>query len=80
MYAVSVELTATNLRKNLFKILDRALQGESVEIMYKGSKLRLAPPPGGSSLAGAVRRHALGVDPRSIVESDSSLMADLQKQ
>ena len=80
MYNINVELTATNLRKDLFKILDRALHGESIEIVYKGSKLRLSPPPKGSKLAGAVRRHALRVDPQSIVESDSELMADLQKK
>lgn len=80
MYAIVVEITATNLRKNLFKVLDRALHGESVEITYKGSKLRLTAPQGGSKLAGAVRRHALRVDPQSIVESDGSLMADLQKR
>ncbi len=34
MYTRSVELTATNLRKDLFKVLDRALHGESIEIVY----------------------------------------------
>ncbi len=75
-----MELNATDLRRNLFKVLDRALRGESVEITYKGSKLRLVPPAGGSKLAGAVRRHALLVDPQSIVESDANLMADLNKK
>jgi hypothetical protein len=80
MYAISVELTATDLRKNLFKVLDRALHGEPVEITYKGSKLRLSPPSAGSKLAGVVRRHALRVDPQSIVESDTALMKDLEKR
>jgi hypothetical protein len=80
MYTKRVELNATNLRKDLFKVLDRAVQGESIEIVYKGSKLRLSPPPGGSKLAGAVRRHALLVDPQSIVESDTALMKDLEKR
>jgi hypothetical protein len=31
-------------------------------------------------LARAVRRNALLVDPQSIVESDSALMADLERQ
>jgi hypothetical protein len=80
MYTLVVELTATNLRKDLFKVLDRALRGESVEIIYKGSRLRLSSPPAGSKLAGAVRRHALRVDPQSIVESDATLMRDLEKR
>jgi hypothetical protein len=80
MYTMGVELTATNLRKDLFKVLDRALRGESVEIVYKGSKLRLSSPSAGSKLAGAVRRHALRGDPQSIVESDAVLMKDFQKR
>jgi antitoxin (DNA-binding transcriptional repressor) of toxin-antitoxin stability system len=77
---VFVSLNATEFRKNLFQMLDRALQGEAVEITYRGSKLRLTPPPDRSKLARAVRRHALLVDPQSIVESDASLMADLEKR
>jgi antitoxin (DNA-binding transcriptional repressor) of toxin-antitoxin stability system len=73
-------MTATVMRKNLFQVLDRALQGETVEIVYKGSKLRVVSPAAGSKLARAVRRHALLVDPQSIVESDSALMADLERQ
>jgi hypothetical protein len=37
-------------------------------------------PSAGSKLSRAVRRHALLVDPQSIVESDSALMADLERQ
>ena len=73
-------ITATVMRKNLFQVLDRALQGETVEIVYKGSKLRVVSPVAGSKLSRAVRRHALLVDPQSIVESDSALMADLERQ
>jgi prevent-host-death family protein len=73
-------LNATDFRKNLFQVLDRAVQGEAVEITYKGAKLRLMPPPDRSKLARAVRRHALLVDPQSIVESDASLMAELEER
>lgn len=79
MYNNLMDLNATEFRKNLFQVLDRALQGEAVEITYKGAKLRLTPPPDQSKLARAVRRHALLVDPPSIVESDARLMADLEK-
>ena len=73
-------MTATAMRKELFHVLDRALQGETVEIAYKGSTLRVTAPSDGSKLARAVRRHALLVDPQSIVESDNALMADLDHQ
>jgi antitoxin (DNA-binding transcriptional repressor) of toxin-antitoxin stability system len=68
------------MRKNLFQVLDRAIQGETVEIVYKGSKVRVTSPAAGSKLARAVRRHALLVDPQSIVESDNGLMEDLERQ
>ena len=74
-----MSLTATDFRKNLFQVLDRALQGEAVEVNYKGAKLRLTPPPDQTKLARAVRRHALLVDPLSIIESDAGLMANLEK-
>jgi hypothetical protein len=73
-------MTATVMRKKLFHVLDRALQGETVEVVYKGSTLRVVAPSDGSKLSRAVRRHALLVDPQSIVESDTGLMADLERQ
>jgi prevent-host-death family protein len=73
------ELTATNFRKHLFEVLDRAIQGEVVEITYKGSKLRLAPTQNTSKLARAVRRSTLLVNPDSIVDSDHGLMAELEQ-
>ena len=79
MYA-KIMMTATVMRKNLFHVLDRAIQGETVEVVYKGSTIRVTAPADGSKLARAVRRHALLVDPQSIVESDSALMADLERQ
>ena len=65
--------------QNLFEVLDQALQGQVVEITYKGSKLRLTPVEGGSKLSRAVRRHSLMVDPQFIVKSDSAHMAELEK-
>lgn len=62
----------------MFEILDLAIHGEEVEIMYKGSKLTLSAQPGGSKLARAVRRNALQVDPQSIVESDAGLMGEFE--
>ena len=72
-----MELTATDFRKHLFRTLERALEGESVEIVYKGARLRLSPPTN-SKLARAVQRPTLLVPPESIVESDFELMAELQ--
>jgi hypothetical protein len=79
MYNKTMETNATEFRRNLFQLMDRALQGELVEIRWRGSKLRLAAPEGSSKLSRAVRRHALRVDPASIVESDPELMTEFRK-
>ena len=34
--------TATSLRKDLFRILDSVAQGQEVEVVHKGSTLRIA--------------------------------------
>jgi len=73
-------MTATSMRRNLFQVLDRALNGETVEIAYKGSTLRITSASAGPKLARAVRRHALLVDPQAIVETNTALMADLRRR
>jgi hypothetical protein len=73
-----MDVKSTQFRKHMFEILDLAIHGEPVEILYKGARLTLSTPPAGSKLAGAVRRNALLVDPDSIVHSDVALMADLK--
>ncbi len=81
MYTRSMsELTATNLRKHLFEALDKAIQGEAVEITYKGSKLRLAATQNTSKLARAVRRPTLLVDFESIVGSDPELIEEMEQR
>lgn len=75
-----MSITATSFRKNLFQVFDRAVHGETIEITWKGSALRLVPPQSGSKLERAVRRHALLVSPDSIVESDAGLMVELEKK
>jgi len=75
---MSTTLTATDFRKNLFQTLDQAIHGERIQIVYKGSTLRLVAPANTSKLSRAVRRNALLVDPQAIVESDSELMAEVE--
>ncbi len=73
-----MEVTATHFRKHMFQVFERSVRGETVEITWKGARLRLALPGGASKLSHAVRRHALLVPPESIVESDAGLMAELE--
>jgi len=45
-----MNVTITDLRRNLFKLADRALAGETVEFLYKGVVFRLAPETNRSKL------------------------------
>ncbi|MDE3197867.1 MAG: hypothetical protein KGN84_16075 [Acidobacteriota bacterium] len=74
-----MEVTATNLRKHLFEILDQALNGEVIDVTYKGSRIRLIVPRKASKLSRAVRRNTLLVPADSIVESDSKFMGEIEK-
>ena len=72
-------VTATQLRKQLFRTLDRALQGETIEITYKGATI-LLKTTGASKLARAVRRPTILVNPDELVESDANLMTELEQK
>ena len=42
-YTAVVKVTSTEFRKNLFQIVERALQGEFIEVAHKGRLVRLVP-------------------------------------
>jgi len=71
---------ATDFRKNLFAILERALAGENVEVVYKGSSLRVSGVGGASKLSRAKRQDLFLCDPDSIVSSDKELLAEFEKE
>ncbi len=72
--------TATEFRNNLFSLLERAANGEAVEVSYKGAVIRLSAQNTTSKLARAKRQHALLVDPDSIVHSDTKLLTDMERE
>jgi prevent-host-death family protein len=73
-----MKMTATELRKDLFQSLDRAMSGEPVIVTYKGVVFQLATKDTRSKMSRLVRRHSLLVDPDSIIGSDKELMAELE--
>lgn len=75
-----MKVTATDFRKDLFKLLERVLQGEEVEVAYKGATVHVAANGGHSKLARAKRQHALLSDPESIVHTDRKLMRSLESE
>ena len=46
-----MKVTSTEFRKNLFQLVERAIQGELVEILHKGRLIRLAPEENPSKLS-----------------------------
>jgi hypothetical protein len=75
-----MKMSATEFRKNLFSVLERVLEGEAAEVIYKGSSIKLTHPRSSSKLARAKRQHALIADPGAIVESDRDLLAKMETQ
>jgi hypothetical protein len=73
-------MNATDFRKNLFAVLESALAGENVEVVYKGSSLRICGAGGASKLARAKRQDLFLCDPNSIVSSDKKLLAEFEKE
>jgi antitoxin (DNA-binding transcriptional repressor) of toxin-antitoxin stability system len=54
---------ATDFRKNLFQLVERALNGELIEIVYKNRTIRLAPTEPRSKMGRLVRRDTLNCTP-----------------
>ena len=48
VYDNGVKLTITEFRKNLFKLVERVMAGETVEFVHQGTTVRLVVPEGGA--------------------------------
>jgi hypothetical protein len=73
-----MSMNGSAVRRYLFAALDSALQGESVEIVYKGATLRLTSAGFTSKLARAKRRSTIIGDPGSIVQTEPGLMKEME--
>jgi antitoxin (DNA-binding transcriptional repressor) of toxin-antitoxin stability system len=54
-----VKVTSTEFRKNLFQIVERAIQGEFVEVLHKGRVVRLVPGNMPSKLSRLIQRDTI---------------------
>jgi len=45
-----MKVTISDFRKNLFKLVDKALEGDDVEVVHKGKTIRLVSKIQGSKL------------------------------
>ena len=73
-------MNATEFRKNLFTVLDRVLAGETVDVIYKGSAVRVTPGGSSTKLSRAKRRNTLLCDPEAIMHSDPELLKKMEAE
>jgi antitoxin (DNA-binding transcriptional repressor) of toxin-antitoxin stability system len=78
MYNVHMNMSATEFRKNLFGVLERVIAGETVDIVYKGSSVRVAAGGTSTKLSRAKRRPTLLCDPDAIVHSDPNVLKKME--
>lgn len=58
-YTKGVKVTTTQFRRNLFQLVDRALQGDVVEVMHKGKVIRLVSAEKPSKMSRLVQRDTI---------------------
>jgi antitoxin (DNA-binding transcriptional repressor) of toxin-antitoxin stability system len=61
-----MKLSSTEFRKDLFKICERALRGESVEVLHKGRSLRLVPSEKLTKISRLVQRQTINGTPEDL--------------
>ena len=59
MVRLTMKVTSTEFRKNLFQIVERSLQGEFVEVAHKGRLVRLVPGDKPSKMARLIARDTI---------------------
>ena len=68
MYTKLMTVTATDFRKNLFQLVERALNGELIEIVHKNRTIRLTPSERNSKLSRLVQRDTLRCSPDELIQ------------
>jgi antitoxin (DNA-binding transcriptional repressor) of toxin-antitoxin stability system len=72
-------LSITDFRKNLFQVMDRALQGELVEVLHKGNAIRLTATAPKSKLARIVKRKTLLCPPDELERARRELKKEMKR-
>ena len=61
-----MKVTSTEFRKNLFQIIERALQGEFAEVAHKGRLVRLVPGDKPGKMSRLVQRDTIHGTPEDL--------------
>ena len=75
-YSWFMKVTATEFRKNIFQLLESAINGEAVNVSHKGRTLKLVPEEQPSKLSRLTKRNILVGTPEEVDQA----LADLKKQ
>jgi prevent-host-death family protein len=73
-----MQVTITEFRKNLFQIMERALNGEFVEINHKGQRVRLVPQASMSKLDRLVAHDSINGTYEDLEAAQQELSAEMQ--
>ena len=73
-----MKVTSTAFRKNLFQIVERAIQGEFVEVLHKGRVIRLVPGEKASKVSRLVRRDTINGTPEDLGRGQEQLDTEMR--
>jgi antitoxin (DNA-binding transcriptional repressor) of toxin-antitoxin stability system len=74
-----MKVTATEFRKNVFQLLESAINGEAVDVSHKGRTIRLLPEEQPSKLSRLSKRNILVGSAEEVDQSLESLNEQSQK-
>jgi antitoxin (DNA-binding transcriptional repressor) of toxin-antitoxin stability system len=75
-----MRVTSTAFRKNLFQILERALQGELVEVAHKGRLIRLVPENKPGKLSRLIQRDTINGTLEDLERAQQELDEELRDE
>ena len=73
-----MKVTSTEFRKNLFRIVERALQGEFVEVAHKGRLVRLVPGDKPSKMSRLIHRDTISGTLKDLDRGQRQLDAEMR--
>ena len=73
-----VKVTSTEFRRNLFQIVERALQGEFVEVAHKGRVVRLVPGDKQDKMSRLIQRDTIVGTPEDLDRGQMQLDTEMR--
>jgi len=80
MYNEAMTVTASDFRKNLFQLVERALNGERIEITFRSRTVRLTPLEPSSKLSRLITRDTLTCSPDEFEKTSQNQDEEISRQ